>query len=67
MRPIDFLTFERHSRVIERVTRERERATLNPWEQRERFAERVRKLDRRAANNPEEWIAEVLETEAILG
>lgn len=37
------------------------------WEPRERFAQRVRAVNRRAVDNPEEWIAELLETEEILG
>ena len=52
---------------IERVKRECEQAWRNRWQRRECFADRARNGNQRAIDNSEEWIAEVLETEAILG
>lgn len=53
--------------AIDLVRREREREQQNKWSRRDRFALRVQVANQRAANHPETWIVELLETEAILG
>lgn len=49
------------------LVRQARRHKRDKWAERIAFAERVQIVNRRAESDPEGWIDELLETEAILG